>query len=194
VSDGPETQSSQIEKAIANQTRKLLLVEDDASFAKTLRRSFERRGYSVINASSLETMTVLLEDHSPDYAVVDLKLEGDASGLACVQALHKHDPEMLIVVLTGYASIATAVEAVKLGACHYLAKPSNTDDIEAAFNRAEGNVELEIRGRATSIKTLEWERIHEVLAETDFNISETARRLGMHRRTLARKLAKQQVK
>lgn len=194
MSDGPETQSSQIEKAIANQTRKLLLVEDDASFAKTLRRSFERRGYSVINASSLETMTVLLEDHSPDYAVVDLKLEGDASGLACVQALHKHDPEMLIVVLTGYASIATAVEAVKLGACHYLAKPSNTDDIEAAFNRAEGNVELEIRGRATSIKTLEWERIHEVLAETDFNISETARRLGMHRRTLARKLAKQQVK
>jgi two-component system response regulator RegA len=100
---------------------------------------------------------------------------------------------MLIVVLTGYASIATAVEAVKLGACYYLAKPSNTDDIEAAFNSAEGNVEVKIRGRATSIKTLEWERIHETLADTGFNISETARRLGMHRRTLARKLAKQQV-
>ena len=97
-------------------------------------------------------------------------------------------------MLTGYASIATAVEAVKLGACHYLAKPSNTDDIEAAFNNAEGNVETEIKGRATSIKTLEWERIHETLAQTGFNISETARRLGMHRRTLARKLAKQQVK
>lgn len=177
-----------------NSGRTLILIEDDAAFARTLGRSFERRGYRVLNASSLETALPLLEDHQPGYAVVDLKLEGEASGLACVQALHKHDPEMLIVVLTGYASIATAVEAVKLGACHYLAKPSNTDDIEAAFNGAEGNVDIEISGRATSIKTLEWERIHETLAETGFNISETARRLGMHRRTLARKLAKQQVK
>lgn len=177
-----------------NTTRTLLLIEDDAAFARTLGRSFERRGYTVLTANSLEGATALLDSHSPGYAVVDLKLNGEASGLVCVQALHKHDPDMLIVVLTGYASIATAVEAVKLGACHYLAKPSNTDDIEAAFNSAEGNVEVEIRGRATSIKTLEWERIHETLAETGFNISETARRLGMHRRTLARKLAKQQVK
>ena len=126
--------------------------------------------------------------------MVDLKLKGEASGLACVQALHAHDPEMLIVVLTGFASIATAVEAIKLGACHYLAKPSNTDDIEAAFGRAEGDAEVDLTDRPTSIKTLEWERIHETLAETGFNISETARRLGMHRRTLARKLGKQQVK
>ncbi len=111
-----------------------------------------------------------------------------------MQTLHAHDHEMLIVVLTGFASIATAVEAIKLGACHYLAKPSNTDDIEAAFDRAEGNVEVGLTERATSIKTLEWEKIHETLAETGFNISETARRLGMHRRTLARKLGKQQVK
>lgn len=123
----------------------------------------------------------------------DLKL-GNASGLECVQRLHAHDPSMLIVVLTGYASIATAVEAIKLGACHYLAKPSNTDDIEAAFSRAAGDVSAPITARATSIKTLEWERINEVLAETDFNISETARRLGMHRRTLARKLEKRVVK
>jgi len=174
--------------------RTLLLVEDDAAFARTLGRSFERRGYTVLNAASLEQAQAVLEQHHPGYAVVDLKLDGDASGLACVQALHRHDPDMLIVVLTGYASIATAVEAVKLGACHYLAKPSNTDDIEAAFDSAEGNTEVQISGRATSIKTLEWERIHQTLAETDFNISETARRLGMHRRTLARKLAKQQVK
>ena len=179
---------------IAPSLRTLILIEDDAAFARTLGRSFERRGYTVITTNSLEGALLLLENHSPVYAVVDLKLDGEASGLACVQALHKHDSEMLIVVLTGYASIATAVEAVKLGACHYLAKPSNTDDIEAAFNNAEGNIATEIRGRATSIKTLEWERIHETLAETDFNISETARRLGMHRRTLARKLAKQQVK
>ena len=90
---------------------------------------------------------------------------------------------------------ATAVEAIKLGARHYLAKPANTDDIEAAFARAQGDAEVEVTERATtSIKTLEWEHIHETLAATDFNISETARRLGMHRRTLARKLEKQRVK
>lgn len=174
--------------------RQLLIVEDDAAFARTLARSFERRGYEVLRAGSLEDVNALLETESPSHAVVDLKLQGEASGLACVQALHAHDPEMLIVVLTGFASIATAVEAIKLGACHYLAKPSNTDDIEEAFGRAEGSTDVELTQRASSIKTLEWERIHETLAETGFNISETARRLGMHRRTLARKLGKQQVK
>ena len=174
--------------------RLLLVVEDDAAFARTLGRSFERRGYRVLLAASLDAARELLLQHQPGYAVVDLKLNGDASGLACVQALHAHNAAMLIVVLTGFASIATAVEAIKLGACHYLAKPSNTDDIEAAFGRAEGSTQVELTNRTSSIKTLEWERIHEVLAETGFNISETARRLGMHRRTLARKLDKQQVK
>ena len=174
--------------------RHLLIVEDDAAFARTLARSFERRGYTVAHASSLAEVSQQLIGVSPAFAVVDLKLSGEASGLACVQALHAHDPAMLIVVLTGFASIATAVEAIKLGACHYLAKPSNTDDIEAAFGRAAGNVTVELTNRSSSIKTLEWERIHETLAETGFNISETARRLGMHRRTLARKLGKQQVR
>jgi ActR/RegA family two-component response regulator len=174
--------------------RLLLIVEDDAAFARTLSRSFERRGYTVLLASNLEEVNKLLQAHTPKYAVVDLKLSGGDSGLACVQTLHAHDPNILIVVLTGYASIATAVEAIKLGACHYLAKPSNTDDIEAAFGRAEGNAEVSLTERPTSIKTLEWERIHETLAATGFNISETARRLGMHRRTLARKLGKQRVK
>ena len=172
--------------------RLLLIVEDDASFSRTLRRSFERRGYEVLVAAGPEEMEELLQARTPHYAVVDLKLSG-ASGLACVQTLHDHDPAMLIVVLTGFASIATAVEAIKLGACHYLAKPANTDDIEAAFGRGTGDAAVPLDGRATSIKTLEWERIHEVLAETGFNISETARRLGMHRRTLARKLEKRQV-
>jgi ActR/RegA family two-component response regulator len=174
--------------------RVLLIVEDDEAFARTLARSFERRGYTVLVAPNVDEVTKLLETQTPEYAVVDLKLASGASGLACVQKLHAHDPEMLIVVLTGYASIATAVEAIKLGACHYLAKPSNTDDIEAAFGRAEGDAEVSLTERPTSIKTLEWERIHEMLAETGFNISETARRLGMHRRTLARKLGKQRVK
>ena len=173
--------------------RCLLIVEDDDGFARTLKRSFERRGYEVLVTASLEELRKVLEEKSPGYAVVDLKL-GGASGLACVEALHAHDEEMLIVVLTGFASIATAVEAIKLGACHYLAKPANTDDIEAAFQKAEGNAEIALAERPTSIKTLEWERIHQTLIETDFNISEAARRLGMHRRTLARKLEKRQVK
>jgi two-component system response regulator RegA len=174
--------------------RLLLIIEDDAAFARTLGRSFERRGYKVLLAASLEEAEAQLESHSPGYAVVDLKLKNNTSGLLCVQMLHKHDPEMLIVVLTGFASINTAVEAIKLGACQYLAKPSNTDDIETAFAHVAGSAEVEMTNRSTSIKTLEWERIHEVLAETDFNISEAARRLGMHRRTLARKLEKQRVK
>lgn len=174
--------------------RELLVVEDDDAFARTLQRSFERRGYRVLRAADLAGARAVLQDHAPSYAVVDLKLAGGASGLACVELLHAHDPAMVIVVLTGYASIATAVEAIKLGARHYLAKPANTDDIEAAFARVEGDTEVELTERQTSIKTLEWERIHEMLAETGFNISETARRLGMHRRTLARKLEKQRVK
>ncbi|CAN7391184.1 response regulator transcription factor [Massilia sp. LjRoot122] len=174
--------------------RLLLIIEDDEAFARTLSRSFERRGYRVLVAPGQDEAAALLAAHSPNYAVVDLKLKGNSSGLACVQLLHEHDPDMLIVVLTGFASIATAVEAIKLGAVQYLAKPSNTDDIEAAFGHIAGNTEVEVTNRSTSIKTLEWERIHAVLAETDFNISEAARRLGLHRRTLARKLEKQRVK
>ncbi|TDK26246.1 response regulator transcription factor [Luteimonas aestuarii] len=174
--------------------RRLLIVEDDDAFARTLVRSFERRGYAVRLAAGPDGLDALLEAFAPTHAVVDLKLAGNASGLAIVQALHAHDAAMQIVVLTGYASIATAVEAIKLGACHYLAKPSNTDDIEAAFERSAGNAEVQLTERKTSIKTLEWEHIHETLAETGFNISETARRLGLHRRTLARKLEKRRVK
>ncbi|HEY1058860.1 MAG TPA: response regulator transcription factor [Limnobacter sp.] len=174
--------------------RLLLIVEDDASFGRVLSRSFERRGYTVLHAANFDDMQDFLKQHTPTHAVVDMKLDGKASGLTCVQALHEHNPEMLIVVLTGFASINTAVEAIKLGACQYLAKPSNTDDIEAAFNHVAGTEEPELSNRPTSLKNLEWERIHEVLVETDFNISETARRLGLHRRTLARKLEKQRVK
>ncbi|MDB5652431.1 MAG: two-component system response regulator [Tardiphaga sp.] len=169
--------------------RTLVIVEDDASFAKALRRSFERRGYLVTLCDGIEQVAALLATTPPGYAVVDLKLNG-SSGLECVKLLHAHDPEIRIVVLTGFASIATAVEAIKLGACHYLAKPSNTDDIEAAFKKATGDSTIPLTARPTSIKSLEWERIHETLVETEFNVSETARRLGMHRRTLARKLAK----
>ena len=175
------------------EVRHLVIVEDDDAFARTLRRSFERRGYAVSSAASHEALLELLKTIRPGFAVVDLKL-GGASGLVCVQTLRAHDADMKIVVLTGFASIATAVEAIKLGASYYLAKPSNTDDIEAAFMKEEGDAEAPLDGRTSSIKTLEWEHIHQTLVETDFNISETARRLGMHRRTLARKLEKRPLR
>src|ERR1700687_3172675 len=172
--------------------RRLVIREDDASFARALGRSFERRGYQVRLCQRVDGIENLLETFAPQYAVIDLKLVS-GSGLECVKVLHDHDPNMKIVVVTGFASIATAVESIKLGACHYLAKPSNADDIEAAFARSEGNSSIALTQRPTSIKTLEWERIHETLAHTGFNISEAARRLGMHRRTLARKLTKRRV-
>lgn len=170
----------------------LLIVEDDTSFANALNRSFSRRGYQTTQCGSLQQMTALIEAKVPDFAVVDLKLGSD-SGLECVKRLHASDEDMRIVVLTGFASISTAVEAIKLGACHYLPKPANVDDIEKAFGRSEGDAETPVAGRPTSIKNLEWERIHETLVETGFNISEAARRLGMHRRTLARKLEKRRM-
>jgi two-component system response regulator RegA len=166
-----------------------MIVEDDETFARTLARSFERRGYEVHVAADGAALETLLTTVKPDFAVVDLKLR-TGSGLSCIPLVTASNAEARIVVLTGYASIATAVEAIKLGAAHYLAKPCNSDEIEAAFGRTEGDAGVPISGREGSIKSWEWERINETLAETGFNISETARRLGMHRRTLARKLQK----
>ena len=177
-----------------SEPRLLMIVEDDPAFSRTLRRSFERRGYTVLTAAQLEELRALLEEgHRPGFAVVDLKL-GGSSGLACVQLLRSHDAETRIVVLTGFASIATAVEAIKLGASDYLAKPATTDDIEAAFERTAGDPDVALGTRPSSIKTLEWEHIHQTLVDTEFNISEAARRLGMHRRTLARKLEKRHLR
>lgn len=169
--------------------RRLLIVEDDAVLAKTLARSFERRGYAVELLPSPEGLADTAARFAPTHALVDLRL-GGASGLTCIRLLHEADATTRIVVLTGFASIATAVEAIKLGATNYLTKPANTDDIEAAFERVEGDAATDLATRPTSIRTLEWETIHQTLVETDFNISEAARRLGLHRRTLARKLDK----
>lgn len=168
--------------------RLLVIVEDDEAFAKTLKRSFERRGYDVLTVASHGALEEVLKDKRPGYAVVDLKL-GPESGLVCVQTLHAHDPDMLIVVLTGFASIATAVEAIKLGATQYLAKPATAREIEAAFGHRAGEALPEIEAPQTGLREQEWELIQRTLAEADFNISEAARRLGLHRRTLARKLA-----
>ena len=121
----------------------LLIVEDDAVFARTLQRSFERRGYEAVLAASPADVDQVLADRTPQYAVVDLKL-AQASGLSCVETLHAHDPDMIIIVLTGYASIATAVQSIKLGATSYLAKPANTDEIEAAFGQQTGDAAAEL--------------------------------------------------
>ena len=150
--------------------RQLLIVEDDDVFARTLKRSFEKRAYAVRVASSREETKALLGDWQPGFAVFVLSL-GNAAGLACVQMLRAVDPAMRIVVLTGFASIATAVEAIKLGASYYLAKPSNTDDIEAAIERTEDDVDAPLDARPSSIKTVEWEHIHQTLVEANFNIS-----------------------
>lgn len=173
--------------------RLLLIVEDDAGFARTLKRSFERRSYEVVIAASLDEIRQGLEERTPGYAVVDLKL-GGASGLACVEALHAHDPEMLIVVLTGFASIATAVEAIKRGATNYLCKPADADDVLTALLSQHADLESLVPENPMSVDRLQWEHIQRVLAEHDGNISATARALGMHRRTLQRKLQKRPVR
>ncbi|WP_294194226.1 response regulator transcription factor [uncultured Sphingomonas sp.] len=173
--------------------RRLLIVEDDEVFARTLARSFERRGYQVRAIADPDDLDAAVAALKPDHAVVDLRL-GNASGLTCVARLHALDAQMRIVVLTGFASIATAVEAVKLGATNYLSKPANSDDIEAAFQASgEGDASVELVASPTSLRTLEWEHIHQTLADCGFNVSEAARRLGMHRRTLARKLGKRHL-
>ena len=171
---------------------RVLIVDDDRVLAETLAQSFARRRFETQVANTTETALAAAQGYNPTHAVVDLRMTGP-SGLECVKGLHAASPDMKIVVLTGYASIATAVEAVKLGACHYLAKPANVEDILNAFERGEGTADVPIVKRQSSLKTLEWERINETLADTGYNISETARRLGLHRRTLARKLAKKPV-
>lgn len=172
-----------------NEQPSLLLVDDDATFCAVLQRALEKRGFSVTTAHSVENAIPLAQDSPPEYAVVDLKL-GGASGLTLVSTLHKLDPATCIVVLTGYASIATAVEAIKLGATQYLPKPANADEIVAAFGHFP-SPNKPFDAQVTTVERLEWEHINRVLHEHEGNVSATARALNMHRRTLQRKLAKQ---
>jgi two-component system response regulator RegA len=171
----------------------LLLVDDDATFRAVLAEAFEKRGYAVRVAQDVQSGLEAAAAESPEYAVIDLKMPGP-SGLELVQRLKQLDENTRIVMLTGYASIATAVEAIKLGAIHYLAKPADADEILAAFHRTEGDAALPVGAKPLSVARLEWEHIQKVLGECQGNISETARRLGMHRRTLQRKLAKRPVR
>lgn len=171
----------------------VLIVDDDAVFCEVLAAAFENRHYEVRTAHDVAGGLALARNESPEYAVVDLRMPGP-SGLELVQALKALDENTRIVVLTGYASVATAVEAIKLGAVHYLAKPADADDIIAAFHKDEGDSRVALREKPLSVARVEWEHIQKVLNECSGNISETARRLNMHRRTLQRKLAKRPVK
>ncbi|MFN3397765.1 MAG: response regulator transcription factor [Sulfurimicrobium sp.] len=167
----------------------LLLVDDDVTFCRVLNKALSKRGFSVSVANDVEAALLLAEENAPEYAVVDLKMPGP-SGLVLVKRLKELDQETRIVMLTGFASIATAVEAIKLGAIHYLAKPVDADQIIAAFERQGGDAETEVTTQPLSVDRLEWEHIQRVLAEHQGNISATARALKMHRRTLQRKLSK----
>lgn len=167
----------------------LLLTDDDETFCSVLAAALEKRGFAVEVAHCVEEATALIGDCAPEFAVVDLNMPGD-SGLRLVERLHQLDSHTRIVVLTGYASVATAVEAIKLGAVHYLTKPADADDVVAALGRDAGDAAAEVSDQPMSTRRLEWEHIQKVLMECDGNISATARKLGMHRRTLQRKLAK----
>ena len=167
-----------------------LLVDDDAVFSAVLARMLVRRGDQAITASN-GTQASKLCDQTIDRVVLDLKLEQE-SGLSILQQLRDIQPNIDVVILTGYSSISTAVEAIKLGAINYLCKPASVDEIIAAFENIDGEVALE--QSPPSVNRLEWEHIQRVLNENDGNISATARSLGMHRRTLQRKLQKRPVK
>ncbi|MGQ7263047.1 response regulator transcription factor [Vreelandella sp. V005] len=177
------------------QTReqRLLVVDDDEMFCHVLNRALTRRGYEVIVAHDAEQALAMAAQHMPTMATLDLKLE-NSSGLKLLPELLAISPQCRIVVLTGYSSIATAVEAIKLGAVNYLCKPVDADDVLTAFERQSGDPDIELADNPPSINRITWEHIQKVLQEHDGNISATARALGMHRRTLQRKLQKRPVR
>jgi two-component system response regulator RegA len=175
----------------ADARRSILVVDDDEAFRTRLVRALQARGFDARGAGDVDAAITAARDESPELAVVDLRMPG-GSGLALVRELKTIDEATAVVVLTGYGSIATALEAVRLGAAHYLTKPADVDEILASFDRAaapaDGSAILE--HEVASLARAEWEHIHRVLTDCGGNISQAARRLGIHRRSLQRKLSK----
>lgn len=172
--------------------RSLLLVDDDEPFVKRLARAMEKRGFEPVTADSVAAGRAIVEDSPPAYAVVDLRLE-DGNGLDVVEALREKRPDCRIVVLTGYGAIATAVAAVKIGAIDYLSKPADANELTHAL-LANGEILPDPPDNPMSADRVRWEHIQRVYEMCDRNVSETARRLNMHRRTLQRILAKRSPK
>ena len=179
----------------ATPKRSILLVDDDERLRSRMTRAFEERGYEALQADGYEAALKIAEQESTEYAVVDLRMPGK-SGLELVRELHRIDPATKIVVLTGYGSIATALEAVRLGATHYLTKPADVEEVIAAFDRG-GEAAVEEASAADgetpetpSLARVEWEHIQRVLTDCGGNITKASERLGIHRRSLQRKLSK----
>ncbi|MBF5041926.1 response regulator [Aggregicoccus sp. 17bor-14] len=173
----------------------LMVVDDDERFRERMARALRERGYEVMTADGYASAVALAEQQSPEYAVVDLRMPGKG-GLELVRALRAVDANTRIVVLTGYGSIATALEAVRLGAVHYLTKPATAEDVLAALLRGSADAPAAdaapppdgAEPEVPSLARAEWEHIERVLADCGGNISEAARKLGIHRRSLQRKL------
>ncbi|CAM5373619.1 MULTISPECIES: response regulator transcription factor [unclassified Thauera] len=174
---------------IADNAPTLLVVDDDPAFNRVLVRALAQRGFDTYGATDSEGALELAGDHTPEFIVLDLNIGGE-SGLKLIRPLLDASPGVRILVLTGYASIATAVDAVKLGAVQYLAKPAEVDAIIKALRAEDVIIDDHAPGAPMSVDRLEWEHIQRVLAEHEGNISATARALQMHRRTLQRKLAR----
>jgi two-component system, response regulator RegA len=172
--------------------RSLLIVEDDKSFLQRLARAMEGRGFIVTTAESVAEGLLQVEKAAPAFAVVDMRL-GDGNGLDVISAMKRRRPEARAIILTGYGNIATAVNAVKLGAVDYLAKPVDADDVAAAL-LALDNKKIEPPENPMSADRVRWEHIQRIYELCNRNVSETARRLNMHRRTLQRILAKRAPK
>lgn len=171
--------------------KRLLVIDDDQVFTEVLARALAKRGLIVERAHQASQALELMDSFRPELATLDLKMAHE-SGLHLIPALLNKQESLKIVVLTGYSSIATAVQAMKLGATNYLCKPAHADDILAAFDQAAVEP-VDIADNPVSVNRLEWEHIQKVLAEHGGNVSATARALGMHRRTLQRKLQKRPV-
>ncbi len=172
--------------------RSLLIVEDDKSFLQRLARAMESRGFTVTTAELVAEGLTQLETASPAFAVVDMRLD-DGNGLDVISALKRRRPDARAIILTGYGNIATAVNAVKLGAVDYLSKPVDADDVVAALLALEGR-KPEPPENPMSADRVRWEHIQRIYELCGRNVSETARRLNMHRRTLQRILAKRAPK
>jgi two-component system, response regulator RegA len=171
--------------------RSVLIVEDDEVFRRRLARAFAERGFEVREAPNGEAALRMAHADTPEYVVVDLRMPG-MPGLEVVRQVKALDATSVVVVLTGYGSIATALEAVRLGAKHYLTKPADVDDLIAAFERGEprSSAPADGEGQVPTLARVEWEHINRVLVDCGGNISRAAKLLGLHRRSLQRKLAK----
>ncbi|WP_102106646.1 ActR/PrrA/RegA family redox response regulator transcription factor [Oceaniglobus roseus] len=177
-----------VSETALGEDRTLLLVDDDDSFLKRLARAMEKRGFEVETAESVAAGRAIATARPPAFAVIDLRLE-DGNGLDVVEAIREKRPDSRIVILTGYGAIATAVAAVKIGATDYLSKPADANDITAAL-LANGDSLPPPPENPMSADRVRWEHIQRVYEQCERNVSETARRLNMHRRTLQRILAK----